>query len=188
VGKKLYGKNYRSRDYFNRIHLYYGGSKSCDHWHQGPGFVTSHVTFSLMFEMSLQSVNPSITLPYWDFTLESTFYTPSTFRESGVFSADWFGDASCNNSVREEIVKICLLACCAYVYVLCFMCLCYACIYCICLCVVVVYIYVCFMHMHIYTHTRTHTINHTHTHTQTHTGTYTSRGQIFFRACDAKRI
>ena len=98
AGKKIYGKNYRSRDFFNRIHLYYGGSKSCDHWHQGPGFVTSHVTFSLMFEQSLQQINPSITLPYWDFTLESTFYTPSTFRGSGVFSADWFGDAECNNT------------------------------------------------------------------------------------------
>ena len=98
AGKKVYGKNYRSRDFFNRIHLYYGGSKSCDHWHQGPGFVTSHVTFSLMFEQSLQQINPSVTLPYWDFTLESTFYTPSTFRSSGVFSADWFGDADCNNS------------------------------------------------------------------------------------------
>lgn len=98
AGKLVYGKNYRSRDFFNRIHLYYGGSKSCDHWHQGPGFVTSHVTFSLMFEQSLQQINPSVSLPYWDFTLESTFYTPSTFRDSGVFSADWFGDAECNNT------------------------------------------------------------------------------------------
>jgi Common central domain of tyrosinase len=94
----LYGTKYGSKDYFNRIHLYYGGSKSCDHWHQGPGFVTSHVTFSLAYEQSLQSINPSVTLPYWDFTLESTFFTPETFRYSGVFSEDWFGDPSCNNS------------------------------------------------------------------------------------------
>jgi hypothetical protein len=89
---------YRSKDFFNRIHLYYGGSKSCDHWHQGPGFVTSHVAFSLMYEQALQAVNPSISLPYWDFTLESTFLTPTSFRTSGVFSADWFGDAACNNT------------------------------------------------------------------------------------------
>jgi len=98
IGKKIYGKKYRSRDFFNRIHLYYGGSKSCDHWHQGPGFVTSHITFSLMYEQSLQAINPSVTLPYWDFTLESTLYSPTTFRDSGVFSSDWFGDAVCNNS------------------------------------------------------------------------------------------
>jgi hypothetical protein len=34
TGKILYGANYRSKDFFNRIHLYFGGSKSCDHWHQ----------------------------------------------------------------------------------------------------------------------------------------------------------
>ena len=84
TGKRLYGTKYRSKDFFNRIHLYYGGSKSCDHWHQGPGFVTSHVAFSLMYEQSLQSINPSVSLPYWDFTLESTFFTPSTFRTSGT--------------------------------------------------------------------------------------------------------
>lgn len=100
VGKKIYGPKYRSKDFFNRIHLYYGGSKSCDHWHQGPGFVTSHVAFSLMYEQSLQSVNPSISLPYWDFTLESTFFTPNTFRQSGVFASDWFGDPICNNSLH----------------------------------------------------------------------------------------
>jgi len=103
IGKKLYGKNYRSKDFFNRIHLYYGGSKSCDHWHQGPGFVTSHITFTLMYEQSLQAINPSISLPYWDFTLESTFYEPDTFRDSGVFSEDWFGDAVCNNSDHTPI-------------------------------------------------------------------------------------
>ena len=95
VGKALYGKNYRSKDFFNRIHLYYGGSKSCDHWHQGPGFVTSHLTFSLLYEQALQSINPSVSLPYWDFTLESTLYEPDSFRSSGVFSNDWFGDAEC---------------------------------------------------------------------------------------------
>ncbi len=47
-----------------------------------------------MFEKALQAVNPSVSLPYWDFTLESTFYEPATFRSSAVFSEDWFGDAA----------------------------------------------------------------------------------------------
>jgi hypothetical protein len=34
AGKALYGRNYRSRDFFTRMHLYYGGAKTCDHWHQ----------------------------------------------------------------------------------------------------------------------------------------------------------
>jgi hypothetical protein len=39
-------------------------------------------------------VNPAVALPYWDFTLESTFYEPDSFRESYVFAEDWFGAAS----------------------------------------------------------------------------------------------
>lgn len=70
VGKAIYGDKYRSRDFFNRIHLYWGGARSCDHWHQGPGFATSHIAYSRMFEQSLQSIYPAVVLPYWDFTLE----------------------------------------------------------------------------------------------------------------------
>lgn len=77
-----------------------GGTKDCDHWHQGAGFVTSHMTLTLMFEQSLQAVNPAVSVPYWDFTLESTFFGSSDFRTSGVFADDWFGEASTTN-VRE---------------------------------------------------------------------------------------
>lgn len=99
VGKKLFGDNYRSRDFFNRMHLYFGGSKSCDHWHQGAGFTVTHFALSHMYELALQSINPSIALPYWDFTLESTFYTPETFRDSIVFSQGWFSTAQPANAM-----------------------------------------------------------------------------------------
>ena len=34
AGKRLYGPNFRSKDFFTRYHLYYGGDQVCDHWHQ----------------------------------------------------------------------------------------------------------------------------------------------------------
>lgn len=74
-----------------------GGTKDCDHWHQGAGFVTSHMALTLMYEQSLQTVNPAVTVPYWDFTLESTFFGSTDFRTSGVFADDWFGEASPSN-------------------------------------------------------------------------------------------
>ena len=77
-----------------------GGTKDCDHWHQGAGFVTSHMGLTLMYEQSLQAVNPAVTVPYWDFTLESTFFGASDFRTSGVFADDWFGEASPGNVRR----------------------------------------------------------------------------------------
>jgi hypothetical protein len=33
VGQSLYGSKYHSKDWFNRIHLYFGGARDCDHWH-----------------------------------------------------------------------------------------------------------------------------------------------------------
>jgi hypothetical protein len=100
VGQKIWGTNYKSKDYFNRVHLYYGGTADCDHWHQGAGFVTSHMTFTLEYEQSVQAIFPSMTVPYWDFTLESTFYDPGSWRSSPVFSADWFGEANPDNELH----------------------------------------------------------------------------------------
>lgn len=100
VGQMIYGETYYSKDYFNRIHQFYGGGFDCDHWHQGAGFVTSHMAFNLMYERALQSVNPIIAIPYWDFTLESTFYEAENWRDSPIFSDDWFGEASPENGLH----------------------------------------------------------------------------------------
>lgn len=100
IGQRMFGSNYKSKDYFNRVHLYYGGTADCDHWHQGAGFVTSHVTFTLEYEKAIQSVFPDISVPYWDFTLESTFYRANDWRTSPIFSSSWFGEASPNNDLH----------------------------------------------------------------------------------------
>jgi|MDSY01.2.fsa_nt_gb hypothetical protein len=100
VGQKLWGSTFKSKDYFQRIHLYYGGTKDCDHWHQGAGFVTSHISLTHEFEMAMQAVFPDVIMPYWDFTQEAEAFTPSTWRDSSVFSDSWFGSASPDNTLR----------------------------------------------------------------------------------------
>jgi hypothetical protein len=100
VGSRLYGAAYRSKDHFNRLHLYYGGRAACDHWHQGAGFVTSHVALTLEYERSLQAIYPWATVPYWDISLESTFYDAAAWRSSAVFRGDWFGTAAPANGLR----------------------------------------------------------------------------------------
>lgn len=74
-----------------------GGARDCDHWHAGAGFVTSHIAITLQYEQALQSINPSIAMPYWDVTIEGTFYDWSDFRTSSVFSDDWFGAGAPEN-------------------------------------------------------------------------------------------
>ncbi|CAN0353347.1 unnamed protein product [Ectocarpus sp. 6 AP-2014] len=101
VGREIYGDKYYSMDYFTRMHLYGGGDKTCDHWHDGTGFMNAHMGFTLMFEQALQSVNPSIAVPYWDFTIEGTPDGDSpSFRSSPVFSDDWFGTTTPENGAR----------------------------------------------------------------------------------------
>jgi hypothetical protein len=100
VGQSLYGLKYKSKDYFNRLHLYYGGTNDCDHWHAGAGFVTSHVTLTLEFEQSVQAIFPSLSQPYWDFTLESTFYDAREWRRSYIFSETWFGNVNPDNDLH----------------------------------------------------------------------------------------
>ncbi|CAM9942282.1 unnamed protein product [Scytosiphon promiscuus] len=100
IGQAVYGSKYYSKDYFNRIHISYAADFECDHWHDGAGFVTSHIAISLMYEQSLQAINPSIALPYWDFTVEGTLMDWSNFRTSSIFSDDWFGSAAPGNAMR----------------------------------------------------------------------------------------
>jgi hypothetical protein len=103
AGQSLYGTKYMSKDHFTRVHLYYGGALDCDHWHQGAGFVTSHVALTLQWEQALQAVNPSIAAPYWDFTVESTFYGASDWRTSFLFADDWFGEAAPENDLHTVV-------------------------------------------------------------------------------------
>ena len=81
-----------------------GGARDCDHWHAGAGFVTSHIAITLMYEQALQSINPSIAMPYWDVTIEGTFYDWSDFRTSSVFSDDWFGAGAPSNVSGDRLV------------------------------------------------------------------------------------
>src|SRR2546430_12048936 len=40
--------------------------------HRSPSFLPWHRRFLIEFEGALQSVNPSVTLPYWDWTTDRT--------------------------------------------------------------------------------------------------------------------
>lgn len=56
-----------------------------------------------MFEKSVQSIHPMLTLPYWDFTIDSTLFDPYNFRNTLLFSEDWFGDAKAENDLHTPL-------------------------------------------------------------------------------------
>lgn len=94
-GRSKYGSKYKSAEEFLYTHLNGAGTYDCDHWHDGAGILTHHVAVTLEFEQSLQSIDPSISMPYWEYGMDAYLY--DDWKESPVFNANWFGEANPSN-------------------------------------------------------------------------------------------
>ncbi|KAH8068728.1 hypothetical protein JL721_6593 [Aureococcus anophagefferens] len=101
AGQRLYGQHYRALSEFESMHLVAAGGARVDHIHDGLGMPTQHIAMSAEFELSLQSVAKQISLPNWDYTVDSYLVkaakngdkTQAIFS-SDLFSDDWFGATS----------------------------------------------------------------------------------------------
>ncbi|CAM9627145.1 unnamed protein product, partial [Pylaiella littoralis] len=97
-GKELYGEDYADIYAINRLHFKAASPLDCDFFHDGLGFLTNHAVISNTFEYSLQKVNPKLTLPYWDFTIDESSAgggsgesVSSAQGFSPIFTPAWFG-------------------------------------------------------------------------------------------------
>ena len=88
-GQVLYGDKYHSATYFTEAHTFNAGQQDSDHIHEGLGFLPQHIKMTNMFEESVQQVDPSFSLPYWDFTIDTE--EGLGLAESPMFTADTFG-------------------------------------------------------------------------------------------------
>lgn len=89
VGQARYGEKFFN---YERITAYHD-SKITDYcYHDGMQFLTSHAAFDLVMERYLQMINPKVTLPIWDFMIESATMGAKWY-DSVIFSDDWFGSA-----------------------------------------------------------------------------------------------
>jgi len=95
-GKALFGDDYRGMDFFLKQHLLGAGLTDCDHWHDDAGIMTHHVAYTLEVEQSMQLVNPTVSMPYWDYTIDDYLYD-SDLEKSVVWSDDWFGKMAPDN-------------------------------------------------------------------------------------------
>eukprot|EP00904_Undaria_pinnatifida_P008202 jgi/Undpi1/4511/HiC_scaffold_18.g07865.m1 len=96
VGRSRYGDEFKSIHYFVQMHLEGAGITDCDHWHDDAGIMTHHVGFTLLFEQALQVIDPSVSIPYWEYTIESSLGLDS-YGDSVIFSPNWLGAASPDN-------------------------------------------------------------------------------------------
>jgi len=88
-GRSVYGDDYHSSTYLLEYHFFNAGWQDADHIHEGIGFLAQHIKMSNIFELAMQSIDPSVSLPYWDFTIESATNTSIMF--SPIFTDELFG-------------------------------------------------------------------------------------------------
>ena len=68
TGKERWGDKFQTMQYFLYKHLNGAGRTDCDHWHDGAGIVTHHMAFTLEAEQALQAIDPTIAMPYWEYS------------------------------------------------------------------------------------------------------------------------
>ena len=107
-GEAKYGPRFTSIETFVAAHSMASNDIMCDQFHEGTGFLTHHLALTNSFEASLRSVDPSVTLPYWDFTIEGQVITnldknPSYMLEiTPVFTDEWFGSVDTDNHIADS--------------------------------------------------------------------------------------
>jgi Common central domain of tyrosinase len=104
-GQAIYGRQFTGIDTFTALHIMQSNDIMCDSYHEGSGFLSHHLALTNSFDAALRSIDPSVTLPYWDFTIEGQAIadakkTPSYMLEvSPIFSDTWFGEVDENNHI-----------------------------------------------------------------------------------------
>jgi len=99
TGQSLYGEKFHSAAWYSHAHLAGAGTTDCDHWHDGAGIVPHHIGITLAVEQTLQSINPAVSIVYWEYSLDNYLY--EDWQQSPVFNSDWFGENMPRNEMHE---------------------------------------------------------------------------------------
>lgn len=98
----------RGISYYVRKHLRNAiANKRTDRMHDGMGFLSQHMAITSDFEQALQAMDPQVSIPYWDFTIDAHKMNHSNWRQSSLWdsdlwTADWFGNATGASHIVEE--------------------------------------------------------------------------------------
>ncbi|KAH8075706.1 paraquat-inducible protein A [Aureococcus anophagefferens] len=93
-GRKKYDARFVSSDELLALHATNSALRDNDHFHNGAGFLAQHLRLDEMVLDSVQSVDASISTPYWDWTIESKLVEDrviSSPLDTPLWTADWFG-------------------------------------------------------------------------------------------------
>jgi hypothetical protein len=88
-GQTLYGSDYHDSLFLLKMHHFNAAWQEADHIHEGNGFLMQHLKMTEIYEKSMQAVNPAVSLPYWDFTIDHS--EEKSAYDSYIMTADVFG-------------------------------------------------------------------------------------------------
>lgn len=94
-GKALYGYRFTNYQEATVKHLAKMTLDLCTPFHNADVFFTAHDAFVLEFEQALQAVDPSVSVPYWDYTIDASG-AHEWWKDSAIWRLDYFGPL--NNS------------------------------------------------------------------------------------------
>lgn len=98
-GQAKYGEDFHNATFFTNMHYFQASFRDSDHFHEGDGFLAQHLKITYYYEKAIQSVDPSISLFYWDYTIDGT--AGYEIFDSPMFTADTFG--TINRPVNETM-------------------------------------------------------------------------------------
>eukprot|EP01035_Chromulina_nebulosa_P020764 gene20764-26924_t len=91
TGKEIYGDDFISAKNLLEMHYFQASWRDTDHSHEGLAFLSHHLQMTNFFENSVQLVDPSVTVPYWDYTRDSTEVTGLDVSYSPMYTNKTFG-------------------------------------------------------------------------------------------------
>eukprot|EP00752_Nemacystus_decipiens_P002672 g2500.t1 len=87
-GREKYGEDFTNSAIMSGYH---NSRNFC--FHSGMHFLNAHASFDLWAERSLQMIDPTVALHYWDFTIDAATLGPN-WGDSEIFSVNMFGSAT----------------------------------------------------------------------------------------------
>ena len=117
-GQEMYGEGFHNSTYYVKAHHFNAAWTDGDHIHEGLGFLPQHMKMTNLFEQGMQVVDASVSLPYWDFTIEndaelgtggtpvgSVMFSPATFGTLEYPSDETFGYTYAGNSLLDSRIR-----------------------------------------------------------------------------------
>ena len=95
-GRAKYGDKFANYKWFTAMHLSRTTKDNCSPYHGSMSFLPSHEAFFSRLDEALHSINPRISQPYWDTTLEDVTTGAAWAEAARIFDDDMFGRGGAN--------------------------------------------------------------------------------------------